>query len=190
MRRNRPPACCDLRASPLPALCPAAVVGTVMPRHTCWNQAPTRDAVAVSLFHQGSNCTGGEVSGPVECGSFPTRLRYVRRRRWGFVDPTIWLLFGDAIFPPQWAGTLFAVNRQKGQLIWSHQISHCTGPAGSIARTSVAIHGDEAILRDTEASIPSREGPHITAVKRKTEAAARALPACQANAPRRWATSD
>ena len=96
------------------------------------------------------------------------------------------IVFGDVVSPPDQAGALFAINKQTGELIWSHQISNCNGPAGSIARPSVAIHGDEPIPGGTEAWIASREGAHITAVERKARTAARALPACRANAERRW----
>jgi polyvinyl alcohol dehydrogenase (cytochrome) len=75
---------------------------------------------------------------------------------------------GDAVFFPDWAGNLFAVNKHTGQLIWSHKISDYNGFAGSISRNSPAIHGDEVIVGDIETKIPSRNGANIIAVDRKT----------------------
>src|SRR6185312_2615960 len=43
---------------------------------------------------------------------------------------------GDAVFFPDSAGNLYAVNRHNGQLIWSHQIADYNGVAGSISRNS------------------------------------------------------
>lgn len=77
------------------------------------------------------------------------------------VPPGNWSSSGQG-----WAGNPFAVNQHTGELIWSHQISDDDGFAGSISRTSVAIHGDEVILGDIETRIPSREGANIIAVDR------------------------
>jgi len=77
---------------------------------------------------------------------------------------------GDAVFFPDWAGNLFAVNKHTGQLIWAHKISDYNAFAGSISRTSAVIHGDEVILGDIETRIPSREDANIIAVDRKTGA--------------------
>src|SRR5690242_16418025 len=58
---------------------------------------------------------------------------------------------GDVVYFPDWAGNLFAVNKNTGQLIWSHQISEYDGFAGAFSRSSPAIHGDELIIGDIEA---------------------------------------
>jgi polyvinyl alcohol dehydrogenase (cytochrome) len=77
---------------------------------------------------------------------------------------------GDAVFFPDGAGNLFAVNKNTGQLIWSHKISDYNAFAGSISRTSPAIHDDEVIVGDIETKIPSRNGANIIAVDRRTGA--------------------
>jgi polyvinyl alcohol dehydrogenase (cytochrome) len=77
---------------------------------------------------------------------------------------------GHDVFFPDWAGNLFAVNRDTGQLIWSHKISDYNHFAGSISRSSPAIQGDEIILGDIEAKNPSRQGASLIAVDRRTGA--------------------
>src|SRR5438045_8522566 len=46
-----------------------------------------------------------------------------------------------AIYVPDWAGNLFAIDRNTGTLLWSHQIADYTGVAGDYARTTPAISG-------------------------------------------------
>jgi polyvinyl alcohol dehydrogenase (cytochrome) len=44
---------------------------------------------------------------------------------------------GNAVYFPDWAGNLFAVRADNGDLLWSHQISDYTGvPDGSVRRFS------------------------------------------------------
>src|SRR3569833_3426886 len=62
--------------------------------------------------------------------------------------PTV---YGNAVFFPDWAGNLFAVNKHTGQLIWSHQIGDYDGfSPNARARTSPAIHGGDLIIGDIE----------------------------------------
>jgi len=77
---------------------------------------------------------------------------------------------GHDVFFPDWAGNLFAVNKESGQLIWSHKISDYDHVAGSISRSSPAVEGDEVILGDVEDKIPSRQGANLIAIDRKTGA--------------------
>src|SRR2546426_10005425 len=38
---------------------------------------------------------------------------------------------GNAVYFPDWAGNLFAVEKKSGRLIWSHKIAEYNGVAGS-----------------------------------------------------------
>lgn len=77
---------------------------------------------------------------------------------------------GHAIYFPDFAGNLFAVNKDTGQLIWSHQISDYDGSSGAISRTSPAIHGDEIIVGDEEAHFLTDDGTNVMAIDRNTGA--------------------
>lgn len=77
---------------------------------------------------------------------------------------------GHDVFFPDWAGNLFAINKDTGQLIWSHKISDYNHFAGSISRSSPAIQGDQIILGDIEDKVPSRQGANLIAVDRRTGA--------------------
>ena len=81
--------------------------------------------------------------------------------------PTV---FGHEVFFPDWAGNLFAVNKDTGQLVWSHKIADYNHFAGSISRSSPAIDGNEVILGDIEDKVPSRQGANLIAVDRRTGA--------------------
>ena len=39
---------------------------------------------------------------------------------------------GEAVYVPDWAGNLFAIGKESGQVIWSHKISEYDGVTGSI----------------------------------------------------------
>jgi len=77
---------------------------------------------------------------------------------------------GDAVFFPDWAGNLFAVNKNTGQLIWSHKMSDYDGSSGALSRTSPAIHGNDIIVGDIEANFLLDDGTSVMAVDRKTGA--------------------
>jgi polyvinyl alcohol dehydrogenase (cytochrome) len=77
---------------------------------------------------------------------------------------------GDAVFVPDSAGNLYAINKATGKLIWSHQISYYDGSAGAISRTSPAIHGRDILVGDQEANFLSDNGTSIMAVDRRTGA--------------------
>src|SRR5215211_7681454 len=53
-----------------------------------------------------------------------------------------------AVYVPDWAGNLFALDRNTGALLWSHQIADYTGVAGDFARTTPAIAGSNLIFGD------------------------------------------
>ena len=77
---------------------------------------------------------------------------------------------GDAVYFPDWAGNLFAVNKETGKLIWSHKISDYDGSSGALSRTSPAIHGNDLILGDIEVVFALHDGANIIAVDRRTGA--------------------
>jgi len=77
---------------------------------------------------------------------------------------------GDAVFFPDWAGNLFAVNKHTGQLIWSHKISDYDGSTGALSRTSPAIHGNDIIVGDIEVRFALHDGANIIAADRRTGA--------------------
>src|SRR6266478_3553724 len=53
---------------------------------------------------------------------------------------------GNAVYFPDWAGNLFAVRADNGDLLWSHQISDYTGVPATISRVSPAIFEDLLII--------------------------------------------
>ena len=57
---------------------------------------------------------------------------------------------GDAVYFPDWGGNLYAVNKESGSLIWSHQISDYDGIPGSFSRVSPAVDvpNDQLIIGD------------------------------------------
>lgn len=75
---------------------------------------------------------------------------------------------GDAIYFPDWAGNLYAVNRKTGQMIWSHLISDYDHVPGAVARVSPAIHGDDLIIGDIESGNAPHAGANVMAINRNT----------------------
>ncbi|HEY3825138.1 MAG TPA: PQQ-binding-like beta-propeller repeat protein [Bryobacteraceae bacterium] len=74
----------------------------------------------------------------------------------------------DAVYFPDWAGNLFAVNKSTGKLIWSHQISDYNNFPGSIARVSPAISNDLLVLGDIQSASAPHNGANVIAVDRRT----------------------
>jgi polyvinyl alcohol dehydrogenase (cytochrome) len=81
--------------------------------------------------------------------------------------PTV---FGDAVFFPDWAGNLYAINKHTGQLIWSHKISDYDGFPAAISRNSPAIHRNDVIVGDIETRVALHNGANIIAADRTTGA--------------------
>src|ERR1700688_3730035 len=77
---------------------------------------------------------------------------------------------GNAVYFPDWAGNLYAVEKETGQLIWSHKISEYDGFQTAISRVSPAVHGNQLILGDNENPDAAHAGANIIAVDRKTGA--------------------
>src|SRR5437660_6578238 len=75
---------------------------------------------------------------------------------------------GDAVYFPDWAGNLFAVKKNSGQLIWSHKISEYDGVAGAISRVSPAVDRNQVIIGDILSSNQVHNGANVMAVDRQT----------------------
>src|SRR5260370_16029431 len=77
---------------------------------------------------------------------------------------------GNAVYFPDWAGNLYAVEKETGQLIWSHKISEYDGFQTAISRVSPAVHGNMLIIGDNENPAAAHNGANIIAVDRGTGA--------------------
>ena len=77
---------------------------------------------------------------------------------------------GDALYVPDWAGNVYAINRNNGQQIWSVQVPVLDGVMGAVSRSSPAIHGDDVIIGDIENDgvAPPHKGANLIALNRKT----------------------
>jgi polyvinyl alcohol dehydrogenase (cytochrome) len=53
---------------------------------------------------------------------------------------------GDRVYFPDWAGYLYAVDRNTGALVWRTSISDATGVAGDKARNTPAISGNTLVV--------------------------------------------
>lgn len=73
---------------------------------------------------------------------------------------------GNAVYFPDWAGNLYAVDKNKGTLIWSTKISDYDKMPGSLARVTPAVAGDLLILGDIESKVHS--GANVIAVDRNS----------------------
>jgi len=74
----------------------------------------------------------------------------------------------DAVYFPDWGGNLFAVKKETGRLIWSHQISDYDGVAGAISRVSPAVDGNLVIIGDILNSKQTHNGANVIAIDRHT----------------------
>jgi len=75
---------------------------------------------------------------------------------------------GDAVYFPDWAGNLFAVEKNSGRLIWSHKISDYDGVDGAISRVSPAVEGNQVIIGDIPNSKQVHHGANVISVDRET----------------------
>lgn len=74
----------------------------------------------------------------------------------------------NAIYFPDWAGNLYAVRKDTGQLIWSSQISQYDGYPNSFSRVSPALHGNDLIVGDIENSAQLHDGARVMAINQQT----------------------
>ncbi len=82
------------------------------------------------------------------------------------VTPTI---NGGAVYFPDAAGYLYALQASTGALIWEQQISTYDGASGAISRSSPVIDGNELILGDNVPGLHS-SGAQVFAVNAATGA--------------------
>jgi polyvinyl alcohol dehydrogenase (cytochrome) len=73
---------------------------------------------------------------------------------------------GSAVYVPDWAGNLFAVDKATGAQIWSRKVGDYTGVPGDLARTTPAIAGNRLIFGDQGGRLFA--GARVMAVDRKT----------------------
>src|ERR1700730_16702916 len=73
---------------------------------------------------------------------------------------------GNAIYFPDWAGNLFAVEKDSGRLIWSHKISEYDGVEGAVSRVSPAVDGNQVIIGDTLNGKQVHNGANVISVDR------------------------
>src|SRR5215211_1110240 len=71
-----------------------------------------------------------------------------------------------AVYFPDWAGNLFAVDRNTGVLLWSHQIADYTGVAGDYSRATPAVSGGKLIFGDQGGKLGA--GARVMAVDKAT----------------------
>lgn len=70
---------------------------------------------------------------------------------------------GNAVYVSDWGGSLYRINAETGQAVWSHKISDYTGNPKSLSRNSPAI-GEKAII------IGDQAGGTVIAVDKHTGA--------------------
>src|SRR6267154_407497 len=110
-------------------------------------------------------------SQPAEHSISPANVKELKPK-WAFTTggdvsatPTV---DGDAVYFPDWAGNLFAVNKDSGRLIWSHKISEYDGVDGAVSRVSPAVDHDQLIIGDILSSKETHAGANVIAVDRRT----------------------
>ena len=77
---------------------------------------------------------------------------------------------GDTVYVPDWAGNLYAVQKDDGHLLWSRHIAEYDGVAGAVARVSPAVHNNELIIGDIQSERSTHNGANVIAVDRNTGA--------------------
>jgi polyvinyl alcohol dehydrogenase (cytochrome) len=77
---------------------------------------------------------------------------------------------GDAVYVPDWAGNVYAINRNTGAQIWSVQVPALDGVTGAVSRSSPAVHGEDVIIGDIENDglTALHNGANLIALNRKT----------------------
>ena len=53
---------------------------------------------------------------------------------------------GEHVYVPDWAGNLYAVDRDSGRVVWSRTMTSYTGVPGDKARTTPAVYGGLLVL--------------------------------------------
>jgi polyvinyl alcohol dehydrogenase (cytochrome) len=53
---------------------------------------------------------------------------------------------GENVYVPDWAGNIYAADRETGGIVWTRTVSSITGIPGDKARATPAIYGDTLVL--------------------------------------------
>jgi polyvinyl alcohol dehydrogenase (cytochrome) len=77
------------------------------------------------------------------------------------------IVFANAVYFPDWGGSVNAVRQDNGQLIWSRSVATYYGFSGAVSRRSPAVHGDDLIFGDVESSSALHNGANVIAVARQ-----------------------
>lgn len=77
---------------------------------------------------------------------------------------------GDAVYVPDWAGNVYALDRRTGQQIWKVQVPMLDKYSGAVSRVSPAVHGDDVIIGDLEndGATSLHNGANLIALNRQT----------------------
>ncbi len=74
-----------------------------------------------------------------------------------------------SVYVPDWAGNLFAVQKETGKLLWQHKVSEYDGMSGSMSRVSPLVLGDEVVIGDNVINQTAQHiGASVIAVDRKS----------------------
>ena len=76
----------------------------------------------------------------------------------------------DAVYFPDWAGNLYAVDKETGKAIWSAQISQYDGFPKAFSRVSPVLYGTDLIIGDIESSGQPHDGARIMSINRQNGA--------------------
>src|SRR5919204_4821509 len=71
-----------------------------------------------------------------------------------------------AVYVPDWGGNLYALDRNTGALLWSHQIPDYTGVAGDYVRATPAVAGNTLVFGDQGGKLGA--GARVIAVSKQT----------------------
>lgn len=77
---------------------------------------------------------------------------------------------GNSVYFPDWAGNLYAVRADTGNLRWSRKIPDYNGRPGSVSRVSPAIYEDQLIIGDNLSASVQHDGAHVIAIDRNSGA--------------------
>src|ERR1700761_1294911 len=64
---------------------------------------------------------------------------------------------GDAVYAPDWAGNLFAIQKSTGKEIWHHQIAEYNGTTGAMTRVSPLVLKNQIVIGD---NVINQNAPH------------------------------
>ena len=76
----------------------------------------------------------------------------------------------NAVYFPDWAGNLYAVQKESGKLLWSKKISDYDNYPGAVTRVTPAVTEDDLIIGDIQNPRLAHNGANIIAVNRHTGA--------------------